>query len=387
MPPAPEGSTTSTAPGKIDVMTTRHAVDALRHDIGGAADAQTLFAHASTRLRRLTPFDAAVWVVTDPTTGLTTAPVRVENLHEGGCGTYWESELLAEHVNRFRDLAAAPVPVAGLRAATGGEPGRSPLYQNFMRPRGLADELRAVFRVDGKSWGQLSLFRERGRADFDAADIALVTALSTPLAQRIRSFVQPSNPPAPQDATTAPGMLLFDAGGNLVSLNDEARDLLAQMPPGPTTTTPLGIALPLPVWILSTAGRARVTGGSARIRIRTVTGRWLVCHASCLRAADGSDSSTALVIEPAKPSEVAELVTAAYELTRRELEVVELVARGLATADIAAQLHLSAHTVRDHVKAIFDKVGVSSRGELVALLFTEFQEPFAARNTVRVEHN
>ncbi|MEV0251717.1 LuxR C-terminal-related transcriptional regulator [Nocardia sp. NPDC050712] len=366
---------------------TRNAVEALLQDIANAPDAQRLFADASTRLRRLAPFDAAVWVATDPINGLTTAPVRVENLHEGGCGTYWESELFAEHVNRFRDLAQARVPVAGLRAVTEGEPARSPLYRNFMRPRGFEDELRAVFRVDGQPWGQLSLFRERGRADFDATDIDLVESLSAPLAQRLRSFVQPSATPTPEDTARAPGMLLFDAAGNLVSLNDEARDLLDQMPPGPSTTTPLGIELPLPVWILSTAGRARLTGGSARIRIRATTGRWLVCHASCLRAPDGGATSTALVIEPAKPSEIAALVTAAFELTHRELDVIDLIARGLPTRDIATHLHLSPHTVRDHVKAIFDKVGVTSRGELVARLFTEFQQPFAARNTVRVERN
>lgn len=370
-------------------MTTpaRHAKVAMLSDIAAAPDPHTLFADTSTRLRRIVPFDAAVWVATDPINGLTTAPVRVENLHEGGCGTYWESELFAEHVNRFRDLVHAPVPVVGLQAATGRNPARSPLYRNFMRPRGLEDELRAVFRVDGQPWGQLSLFRERGRAEFDATDIAFIQSLSAPLAQRLRSYLQPSTAATPEDTARAPGMLLFDADGNLVSLNDEARELMDRMPPGPSTTTPLGIEIPLPVWILSTAGRARLTGGSARIRIRAGTGHWLVCHASCLRAADGSGSSTALVIEPAKPSEIAALVTAAFELTRRELDVIELVARGLSTRGIAAQLHLSPHTVRDHLKAIFDKVDVSSRGELVARLFTEFQQPLNARDTLRVERN
>ncbi|NNH74986.1 helix-turn-helix transcriptional regulator [Nocardia uniformis] len=365
---------------------TPHAVEALLADIATAPDAHALFADTSDRLQRIAPFDAAVWVATDPINGLTTAPVRVENLHEGGCGTYWESEIFAEHVNLFRDLAHAPVPVAGLRAVTGDQPTLSPLYRNFMRPRGFEDELRAVFRIDGQSWGQLSLFRAGGRAEFDAADITLVEALSAPLAQRLRSFAQPSAY-SPENTAHAPGMLLFDTDGNLVSINDEARDLLAQMPPGPSTRTPLGIELPLPVWILSTAGRARLTGGSARIRIRATTGRWLVCHASCLRDGAGRGGSTALVIEPAKPSEIAALVVAAYELTRRELDVIDLIARGLPTGEIAERLYLSPHTVRDHVKAIFDKVGVTSRGELVAKLFTEFHEPLAARDTVRVERN
>ena len=50
-------------------------------------------------------------------------------------------------------------------------------------------------------------------------------------------------------------------------------------------------------------------------------------------------------------------------------------ARGLGTADIADELYLSPHTVRDHIKTIFEKVGVTSRGELVATLFAEHYGP------------
>ncbi|NEW39333.1 helix-turn-helix transcriptional regulator [Nocardia cyriacigeorgica] len=362
---------------------TRHMADALRAGIENAADAHDLFAVTSQRLRRLIPFDAAVWVATDPVNGLTTAPVRVENLHEGGCGIYWESEIFAEHVNLFRDLALAPVPVAGLRATTGDRPTLSPLYRNFMRPRGFIDELRAVLRVDGQSWGQLSLFRERGRAPFDGGDLALVHSLSTPMARRLRACAQPAGLPT-TDLADSPGLLVFGADGGLLSINEQARDLLAEMPPGPITSTPSGIDLPLPVWILSTSARARLTGDSTKIRVRARTGRWLVCHASCLRDVDGRSSTTALVLAPAAPSEVASLVAAAYELTARELEVTELVTRGLSTTDIAATLFLSTHTVRDHVKSIFDKTGVTSRGELVAKLFTDHCEPLVALETVRV---
>ena len=53
------------------------------------------------------------------------------------------------------------------------------------------------------------------------------------------------------------------------------------------------------------------------------------------------------------------------------------IARGNSTPEIAAELFLSAHTVRDYIKAVFDKVGVSSRGELVAKLFAEhYADPF-----------
>jgi DNA-binding CsgD family transcriptional regulator len=50
----------------------------------------------------------------------------------------------------------------------------------------------------------------------------------------------------------------------------------------------------------------------------------------------------------------------------RERDVVELLLSGLPTEDVAARLHNSRHTVRDHVNAIFAKVGVAGRPELTA---------------------
>jgi hypothetical protein len=49
--------------------------------------------------------------------------------------------------------------------------------------------------------------------------------------------------------------------------------------------------------------------------------------------------------------------------------------RGFSTDDIAARLQLSAYTVQDHLKAIFDKSGASSRGDLVARLFFDHYVP------------
>jgi DNA-binding NarL/FixJ family response regulator len=94
-----------------------------------------------------------------------------------------------------------------------------------------------------------------------------------------------------------------------------------------------------------------------------------------LRRADGGVGDTVLVIEPAQPSAIAPIVVEAYALTPREQEIISLIARGAGTPQIADELILSRDTVRDHVKAIFAKVGVTSRGELVAKLFADFYEP------------
>jgi len=52
-------------------------------------------------------------------------------------------------------------------------------------------------------------------------------------------------------------------------------------------------------------------------------------------------------------------------LTPRESEVARLVAEGLSNGEIAAQLSLSKHTVKNYLFRMFDKIGVSSRVALV----------------------
>jgi len=57
-------------------------------------------------------------------------------------------------------------------------------------------------------------------------------------------------------------------------------------------------------------------------------------------------------------------------LTPREEQVVALVAEGFANREIAQELGLSEHTVKKYVFRIFDKLGISTRGELVLYAVT-----------------
>jgi two-component system, NarL family, response regulator YdfI len=54
-------------------------------------------------------------------------------------------------------------------------------------------------------------------------------------------------------------------------------------------------------------------------------------------------------------------------LTRREREVLQMLAAGLANKEIAARLHISDHTAKFHVAAILGKLGAATRTEAVAL--------------------
>jgi DNA-binding NarL/FixJ family response regulator len=57
-----------------------------------------------------------------------------------------------------------------------------------------------------------------------------------------------------------------------------------------------------------------------------------------------------------------------HKLTRREIEVLEMVVKGLSTKEIAKQIFLSPYTVNTHRKNIMKKLNVKSSGELVALV-------------------
>ena len=54
-------------------------------------------------------------------------------------------------------------------------------------------------------------------------------------------------------------------------------------------------------------------------------------------------------------------------LTNRERQILALLADGLANKQIAARLQISANTVKTHLELLFEKLGVSSRAEAVAI--------------------
>lgn len=361
----------------VDVR--RHRDDLIVAARQGSSVAE-VFTRASARLARLVPFDAAAWLGTDPGTGLPTSPVRVEGLDAispAACAQHWHDELLLDDVNLFRRLGVADVPAAALRCSV-DDPQRSRRYRRFMRSLDLHDELRTVLRVDGAPWGTITLWRRDGRPAFSPSDTDILAGLSEPLAASLRRHARPRGDAATTVAGDRPGLLLFDAEHEVVAVNDAARAWLAELPAEPGRGTDHGVEIPL--WMMITAVRAGGAGdgapeGVARTRVRTRSGKWLVCHASCLRRPDGTVVEPALVIEPAPPASVAPIVAEAFDLTDREQQIIALIARGVGTAGIAAELYLSAHTVRDHVKAIFAKTGVSSRGELVAKIFADFYSP------------
>ena len=106
-----------------------------------------------------------------------------------------------------------------------------------------------------------------------------------------------------------------------------------------------------------------------RLRTRTRSGQWLALYGSLTEPSFERPSETVIVIEPAKPEEIAWLNVAAYGLSPREVEVLRLVVRGLSNRHISQSLFISENTVQRHLSNIFEKVGVRSRKALLKHLF------------------
>ena len=62
-------------------------------------------------------------------------------------------------------------------------------------------------------------------------------------------------------------------------------------------------------------------------------------------------------------------------LSRRELEVLRLVAEGLSNAEIAAHLFISTKTAGNHVSNILTKLGLRSRTEAAAFALLNVPQP------------
>jgi len=344
--------------------------------------ADDFLAELSEEVRKVVPYDGCMWFGVDPDTMLATVPARLVNMDAELCWPFWRGEFHENDALLFRDLARQTQPAGSLRQATDGRPLRSPRYRDFLVPQGYDDEARIACRTGSTTWAVGGLYREKGRPEFTEEELRLLSSVSHAIGVALRGRNVLHSPMA--RSAQAPGVLLIGADGRLQSASLEAKAWLSAIyGPDPADESWAALMqrcsapdrlLSAPVLMpLVTQARAVALGYDdqpARLRFRDRGGRWVVMHASSLDESDPG-SPVAVVIEQAQSAEIAPIIVEAYGLSSRERDVVRCVARGLSTPDIAAELHLSGHTVRDYIKSVFEKLGVSSRGELTAKLFAE----------------
>jgi DNA-binding NarL/FixJ family response regulator len=111
-----------------------------------------------------------------------------------------------------------------------------------------------------------------------------------------------------------------------------------------------------PTIVLGVPGTDRTVGDLLRAGAREVLAR------------DCSTSDLLNAVQTLRrdhPGSLRRTVASPTDPTARELEVTELLAKGMTNREIASALFISEHTVRNHLGHVFAKLGVSSRTQAV----------------------
>ncbi len=313
-------------------------------------------------IHALLPVDAVFIATADPETLLLTSIVAEEPLAHVA-DQFLDNEFGQDDVNKFQSLVTGARHVATLDSATHGDRAGSARYREIMTPlawRRAPCRTGYPIRVLGlrvPASGRVAVRVHAGRG-----------APHQPARDQHRQWL-PAKPRGPRDR----GDRCHCSWGRRTSSRPhggrQAECLLAEIADYSANSGRLPAAVYAAAACLQNIDSGMVLPDALpTVRVRTAMGKWLLVHATHLHGSAAGD--IAVIIEPAHPNRSAPLVLRAHGLTPRECDVALLVLRGASTKAIGAELHLSPYTVKDHIKAIFDKTAVRSRRDLVAHIMT-----------------
>jgi DNA-binding CsgD family transcriptional regulator len=308
------------------------------------------------------PYQLCAVLTCDPDTLLPSGGT-VRGFSPKECGPFWDNELLDPDFNKFSDLARRTDPVATLVEAVDGDLYRSPRYAKLYAEVGASDELRVAF-VAGSACLGYAAFVRCGEVDFggeftagEVADVGALVPVATAALRRAQGSISRESGYEP------PVVAIIDGHGQVTHLSAGGEQILADL----RVRDDWDGGLPALIEVPAAKVRSSRTSQTVTTRLRGQSGRLVRVHVSPLA---GDESSVVVTVENARPDDCAAALLASYDLTKRETEIALLLCRGLTAKEIATEMVLSVHTIRDHIKSIYEKSGVRSRGELMADLFS-----------------
>ncbi|MPY38403.1 helix-turn-helix transcriptional regulator, partial [Streptomyces phyllanthi] len=333
----------------------------VRRDIAALATAglgiTELHTAAIELVGRVVSAELSCWASLDPDTAvissMTSGASRIPQRYEPLLATY---EYNGTEPHTFAELGRRPVPVARSSDLPHRDIVRSGRANEVWRPLGLDHELRAVFRVDGACWGAAGMVRS---GDFSDREVEFVTAVAPALATATRLAARSGGRRGPGE----PAIVVVGPDGRPRAATAAAQSWRGEL----DEIAPGRFAVMLRAVVV---GARAAPSGAFRARVRDASGGWILMEASRLISGEDDDETVVTFKQPSG-AELLGLLFAAYALTIRERDVCREVIAGRSTSDIATRLGISPHTVQDHLKSIFGKADVCSRGELVAKLQPE----------------
>lgn len=327
-----------------------------------AQDTRTLRLQILQELRQVVGFEAYAWLLTDPETSVGTAPLA---------DVPWLPELPRQiqlkyltAVNRWTSLSA---PVALLHEATEGDLSQSLVWRDLLARYTVSDVASAVYRDRFGCWGFLELWRSGSGARFRQAEVALLTDIAAPVTAALRRCQASTFTVRPPDARrrVGPVVLLLSPGLQVRGQTPETLAYLHVLVP------PAEGRAPVPASAYNVAAQllaieAGVDSSPASARVHLADGLWVTVRAARLGSAGSWARDIAVTLEESSPTERVDLFARAYGLSARERELLDQLATGISTRELARRLLLTENTVQDHLKSIFAKTSAHSRRTLLA---------------------
>lgn len=326
-------------------------------------DTRVLQLRVLDEIRRFVAFDAFAFVVTDPVTSVGTSP-----LADVPCLPELPRLIRLKYLttlNRWTSLADGFV---SLSAATDGELSRSLVWRELLRHYHVVDVASAVFRDRFGCWAFLDLWRTAPNPPFTRSELARLSPMIPVVTAGLRraqaaTFAQPHAMDRPLQG---PVVLLLSPTLHVLAETAPTIDYLRALLP-PAHDHP-----PIPASAYNAAAQLLaheigVDSNPAVARVHAGGGRWLALRAARLDQAESPVApNIAVTIEDASGADRAALFARANALSARETELLTHLHAGRDTRDIAQQMHLSEHTIQDHLKTIFTKTGIRTRRSLLS---------------------
>lgn len=302
------------------------------------------------------PNELTCWALINPDSLLITAmvsgPARIPAEYEPRLA---DAEYRPGEPDSFADLATRRVPVSRSADRDRAALARGARFSTVWRPLGIDQEVRVQFLGGSSCWGAAGLVRSH--SGFSDREVEFLAAVAPALAGGTRLAVR--NETGASAAVGGPAIVVLGPSGVAVSRTpgaDDWRRRFDGFAPGRFQA----------LLTLVAAGARASTSGSFRSLLRDADDNWAVVRATPLLGAE--EEQLAITIDAAAPGDLLGIRLLASGLTDRERQVCGLVLSGRSTRQISESLFISANTVQDHLKAVFAKVGVRSRRELVSEL-------------------
>jgi DNA-binding CsgD family transcriptional regulator len=241
-----------------------------------------------------------------------------------------------------------------------------PYMTEILRPCGLRHDVQVSCVAAGWSWGHMCLRRSEKGRPFEPHEVRFLESLAPHLSAGLRAASSRSAVAASPGKTT--GIVVLGPDGK-VELANGVAERLFRHPVSGTRHCLLTAVHVVAAQLEHTLANAGAETVPQLMFVDEATQETYRLRAERTLGADGRYRGL-VVIEPALSLNETEQAQALARcgVTRRECEVAIAIVRGQTTTEIARALVVSAHTVHDHVRSVFEKVGVTSRQQLAVRL-------------------